>query len=55
MSGEFAPYEQLSERSRSTRLELGRTPIHQALKTLAQGGLFTIHPTCGHIRAPDVV
>ncbi|WP_245329034.1 GntR family transcriptional regulator [Bradyrhizobium centrolobii] len=47
ISGEFAPDEPLSERSLSTRLALGRTPIREALKALAKDGLLTIHPMRG--------
>lgn len=47
MSGEFGPDEPLSERSLSSRLTLGRTPIREALKALAQDGLLTIHPMRG--------
>ncbi len=47
ISGEFAPDEPLSERSLSTRLTLGRTPIREALKALAKDGLLTIHPMRG--------
>ncbi|WFU69130.1 GntR family transcriptional regulator [Bradyrhizobium sp. CB2312] len=46
-SGEFAPDEPLSERSLSTRLALGRTPVREALKALAKDGLLTIHPMRG--------
>jgi len=47
ISGEFAPDEPLSERSLSSRLALGRTPIREALKALARDGLLTIHPMRG--------
>jgi len=47
ISGEFAPDEPLSERSLSDRLALGRTPVREALKTLANDGLLTIHPMRG--------
>jgi DNA-binding GntR family transcriptional regulator len=47
ISGEFAPDEPLSERSLSTRLALGRTPVREALKALAKDGLLTIHPMRG--------
>lgn len=47
ISGEFAPDEPLSERSLSDRLALGRTPVREALKSLAKDGLLTIHPMRG--------
>ncbi|WGD49075.1 GntR family transcriptional regulator [Bradyrhizobium sp. CB1650] len=47
ISGEFAPDEPLSERSLSSRLALGRTPIREALKALAKDGLLAIHPMRG--------
>src|SRR6266702_1310192 len=47
ISGSFAPDEPLSERSLSSRLALGRTPIREALKALAKDGLLTIHPMRG--------
>lgn len=46
-SGELSPNEPLSERSLSTRLALGRTPVREALKALAKDGLLTIHPMRG--------
>jgi DNA-binding GntR family transcriptional regulator len=47
VSGEFTPDEPLSERGLSSRLGLGRTPIREALKSLAKDGLLTIHPMRG--------
>src|SRR5882757_1102749 len=47
ISGEFAADEPLSERSLSDRLALGRTPVREALKALANDGLLTIHPMRG--------
>ena len=47
VSGEFTPDEPLSERGLSSLLGLGRTPIREALKSLAKDGLLTIHPMRG--------
>jgi DNA-binding GntR family transcriptional regulator len=47
MSGTLAPDEPLSERGLSVLLDLGRTPVREALKALAQDGLLTIHPMRG--------
>lgn len=47
ISGEFAADEPLSERSLSNRLALGRTPVREALRALANDGLLTIHPMRG--------
>ncbi|MET4385036.1 DNA-binding GntR family transcriptional regulator [Bradyrhizobium sp. F1.4.3] len=47
ISGEFAPDEPLSERSLSSRLALGRTPVREALRALAKDGLLIIHPMRG--------
>ena len=47
ISGEFTPDEPLSERGLSSMLGLGRTPIREALKSLAKDGLLTIHPMRG--------
>src|SRR3981189_2571055 len=50
ISGEFSADEPLSERSLSTRLAFGRTPVREAPMALARDGLLTIHP----IRRPFV-
>ena len=47
ISGEFPPDQPLSERSLSSRLKLGRTPVREALRALAKDGLLTIHPMRG--------
>jgi DNA-binding GntR family transcriptional regulator/FixJ family two-component response regulator len=47
ISGEFSPNEPLSERTLSSRLALGRTPVREALQALAKDGLLTIHPMRG--------
>jgi DNA-binding GntR family transcriptional regulator len=47
ISGEFTPDEPLSERSLSDRLALGRTPVREALRALANDGLLSIHPMRG--------
>jgi DNA-binding GntR family transcriptional regulator len=47
ISGEFSADEPLSERSLSTRLAFGRTPVREAMMALARDGLLTIHPMRG--------
>jgi len=47
ISGEFSADEPLSERSLSTRLAFGRTPVREALMALAKDGLLTVHPMRG--------
>ena len=47
ISGEFSADEPLSERSLSTRLAFGRTPVREALMALARDGLLTVHPMRG--------
>jgi len=47
ISGEFSADEPLSERSLSSRLAFGRTPVREALMALARDGLLTIHPMRG--------
>ena len=51
VSGELAPDSPVSERSLAERLNLGRTPVREALHDLRRDGLIGIEPTRGsHVR-----
>lgn len=49
----FLPGQYLNEASLSEQLEIGRTPIHQALQRLKEEGLVEILPRKGIIVQPD--
>ena len=49
---ELAPGAPLNERSLMDRLELGRTPVREALRRLADESLVTIFPRRGMVVAP---
>ncbi|MEM8552928.1 MAG: GntR family transcriptional regulator [Pseudomonadota bacterium] len=51
VSGELLPDSPVSERSLAERLNLGRTPVREALHDLRRDGLIGIEPTRGsHVR-----
>ncbi|MFN9280572.1 MAG: GntR family transcriptional regulator [Betaproteobacteria bacterium] len=51
VTGELAPGERLNERELCARLNVSRTPIREAIKTLAQDGLLQVWPN----RSPVVM
>ena len=51
VTGELAPGERLNERELCSRLSVSRTPIREAIKTLAQDGLLQVWPN----RSPVVM
>jgi len=52
VSGELAPGQELSERSISEQLNVGRTPVKEALQKLANNHLVQIEPRRGTFVAP---
>jgi DNA-binding GntR family transcriptional regulator len=52
VSGELAPGQELSERSISEQLSVGRTPVKEALQKLANNHLVLIEPRRGTFVAP---
>lgn len=51
VTGELAPGERLNERELCARLKVSRTPVREAIKTLAQDGLLQVWPN----RSPVVM
>jgi DNA-binding GntR family transcriptional regulator len=51
VTGELAPGERLNERELCARLNVSRTPVREAIKTLAQDGLLQVWPN----RSPVVM
>ena len=47
LSGSFGPGDPISERSLSEKLEIGRTPIREALRDLERSGLVEVLPARG--------
>jgi DNA-binding GntR family transcriptional regulator len=52
VSGELPPGHELSERSISEQLSIGRTPVHEALQKLAANRLVVIEPRRGTFVSP---
>jgi DNA-binding GntR family transcriptional regulator len=52
VSGELPPGQELSERSISEQLSIGRTPVHEALQKLAANHLVVIEPRRGTFVSP---
>jgi GntR family transcriptional regulator, rspAB operon transcriptional repressor len=50
--GEMAPEQRLSEPDLTERLNIGRTPLREAVLRLAQDGLVAIYPQSGSFVAP---
>jgi DNA-binding GntR family transcriptional regulator len=48
LNGDLAPEERLTEGEVAKRLELGKTPIREALKRLVHEGLVTLQPRNGY-------
>src|SRR4051812_28068440 len=48
LNGDLAPEERLTEGEVAKRLELGKTPIREALKRLVLEGLVTLQPRNGY-------
>lgn len=52
VSGAISEDQSLSERSLAEKLNLGRTPIREAIKTLVREGVFESHATRGTVLRP---
>jgi len=52
VSGEISEDQALSERGLAEKLNLGRTPIREAIKTLVREGVFESHATRGTVLKP---
>jgi len=52
VSGAISEDQSLSERSLAEKLNLGRTPIREAIKTLIRDGVFESHATRGTVLKP---
>jgi DNA-binding GntR family transcriptional regulator len=52
-AGEFAPGDRLVERDLASRLAVSKTPVREALKSLASRGLVTPHAYRG-VRVPEI-
>lgn len=55
LSGSFAPGDPISERGLSEKLDIGRTPIREALRDLERSGLVEVVPARGtFVKRPSI-